>query len=256
MDLKLVARTWHKYPNAAIGISLPASIIVIDCDVKKDENKRPVMADGHLVHTGLKSFQEIILDIKTPEDGLNTLSQDTQSGGRQFFYLMPEGVSSFNHTGIMPGLDIKGYGGYVIAPISTGKYGSYRFRNLSQIRPIPSMLLQRIIDIGKSKGGLVPTRKYQGTAIIKLERIIEILNPYWDRANGKRNEFMLSIAGFIARAGGSESDARYIVSRLSEITGKGMDHVNGTKYAFRRKGPLKGYPSIERLMEELGNDEE
>ncbi|MCL4320899.1 MAG: bifunctional DNA primase/polymerase [Candidatus Thermoplasmatota archaeon] len=255
-DPKKVVKIWNKYPGAAIGWALPEFIIVIDCDVKKDANKRPVVVDGHLLQIGLKSFQGIISKLGLSYDNLNTLSQDTQSGGRQFIYCMPEGVISFNHTGILPGLDIKGFGGYIILPNSTGKYGKYSFRNLTEIIEIPKALLKWIIDTKKPETGTRAITTKPGTAKIDCEKIVNILASYWSKADGRRNDFMLSIAGFIARSGGSESDALYIVSKLTEITGKGSDHINGVKYAFERKGKLKGFSSIEKLMGELENEEE
>jgi hypothetical protein len=64
----------------------------------------------------------------------------------------------------------------------------------------------------------------------------------------------MAIAGFIAHSGGSENDATYVISKLCELTGKGYDHIPGAKYAFRRDGPVKGFRSLEQLMEEISND--
>ena len=40
-DAKLIARAWHKYKDAGIGLALPDDLIVIDCDVMKDTEKSP-----------------------------------------------------------------------------------------------------------------------------------------------------------------------------------------------------------------------
>ena len=66
----------------------------------------------------------------------------------------------------------------------------------------------------------------------------------------------MAIAGTIAHSGGSESDAVYIIGKLCELAGKGHDHISGAKYAFKRDGPVKGYRSLEQLMEEIENDKE
>ena len=89
-------------------------------------------------------------------------------------------------------------------------------------------------------------------ANIDREEIVRILTPYWARADGKRNEFTLAIAGFIARSGGTEEDATFIISALAKLTGKGSDHILGAKYAFHREGPVKGFRSLEQLMEDVG----
>ena len=252
IDLKLIARTWHKYPDAGIGVALPEDLIVFDCDVLKDAAKRPILMDGRPDIIGLKSFQNLILDLNLESPDLNTLSVKTQSGGRHFYYLMPEGTPSFCHTHAMEGLDLKGSGGYVILPHSQGQYGYYEFLNLTEIRPIPERLLRRVLQfrVPKSEFKELPT----GTAKIDREEIVRILEPYWSKADGRRNEFTLAIAGFIAHSGGTEEDATFVISELAKLTGKGHDHIPGAKYAFRRDGPVKGFSSLEKLMEELLNE--
>ena len=93
-----------------------------------------------------------------------------------------------------------------------------------------------------------------GSGKVDREEIIRTLSPYWVKADGKRNEFTLAIAGFIARSGGTEADATFVISALAKLTGKGHDHIPGAKYAFHREGPVKGFSSLEKLMEELLNE--
>lgn len=252
---KVIAKTWHKYPDAAIGWAISRDIIVIDCDVKKDDEKRPILKDDDNPDIiGLRSFEELIIKLNLDEAALNTLTVKTQSGGRHFFYMMPEGGSSFNHTHAMEGLDIKGFGGYVILPNSQGQHGRYEFMNLTEIKPIPDPLLNWISSNFNDK----ISGKYEklpiGTAKIDREEIIRILAPYWAKAEGKRNDFMLAIAGFIARSGGTEQDAKNIISELCRLTGKGHDHIPGIRYAFSRDGPVKGLSSIENIMGEIKNE--
>ena len=256
-DLKRIAKAWHKYPNAAIGFAILPRIVVIDLDVLKDRDKVPIKKeDGTTIFPGLKSFQDLIEQLYLP-GCLDTLTVDTQSGGRQLYYMLPEGYQSFNHTAALPGLDIKGYGGYVILPNSQGKFGNYSFRHLSAIMSIPEGLLNWIEKFRNPEphASKVPIIR-PGTATIDLEEVVKILLPYWQKADGRRNDFTLAIAGFIARSGGNEGDAKYVVSELCERTGKGRDHINGTKYAFRRNGPIKGLNSIEKIMGEIENDKE
>jgi len=251
-DLKLIAKTWHKYPNAAIGLAIPEDLIIIDCDVKKNAEGSPFLMDGHPDIIGLRSFQRLIIELGFMDADLDTLSVRTQSGGRHFYYRMPEGVPSFNHTHALEGLDLKGYGGYVILPHSQGQYGYYEFLNLTEIRTIPEGLLNWILQF---RGAKTEFRKLPiGTGKVDREEIIRVLEPYWVRANGRRNDFTLAIAGFIARSGGTEEDATFIISELARLTGKGHDHIPGARYAFRREGPVKGFRSLEQLMEVLQND--
>lgn len=94
-----------------------------------------------------------------------------------------------------------------------------------------------------------------GTAKIDREEMVQILTPYWAKANGRRNDLTLAIAGFIARSGGTEDDAIFVISRLCELTGKGCDHVSGAKYAFHKEGKIRGFTTLKQIMEEIGNDQ-
>ncbi len=252
-DTKIIAKTWFRYPDAAIGFAIPPELIVIDCDVKKDAQKRPLVSNGLLKRIGLESFQKLILGLNITGDHLRTLSVRTQSGGTHFYFQMPEGIPSFNHVAALPGLDLKGYGGYVILPNSQGQYGRYEFLNMTKIRPIPEPFLKWVMKFsGKTKSArspLLPT----GTAKIDRDKIVKILLYYWKNGDGKRNELTLAIAGFLAHSGGTEADAVFVISELARITGKGGDHISGAKYAFKKNGPVKGFRTLEKLMGEISD---
>ena len=62
-DPRIAAKIWYKYPGAAIGFALPKDIIVFDCDVRKDSQKRPLVSNGLLKRIGLESFQKLINDL-------------------------------------------------------------------------------------------------------------------------------------------------------------------------------------------------
>jgi hypothetical protein len=160
------------------------------------------------------------------------------------------------------GAYIKGKGGYALGPGSVHPngtvYGSREIRDVPMAIVKKSELLDVLDGFLISKPSEPEAYTFKklpvGTATIDREEIIRILRPYWARANGKRNDFTLAIAGFIARSGGSEDDAVYVIARLCEMTGKGCDHVAGARYAFRREGPVKGFRSLEQLMEDVSHD--
>jgi len=253
-DTQIIAKTWFRYPDAAIGFAIPRDIMVIDCDVKKDPQKKPLLKNGLPDRIGLRSFNRLIMELKITGDPLYTLSVNTQSGGRHFYFRMPDGVPSFNHTGALEGLDLKGFGGYVILPNSLGLYGRYEFLNRSEIRQIPESLLKWVLKFKEHQDN--PNKIRYIKSRIDREEVVRILAPYWQRGDGRRNELTLSIAGFIARSGGNEQDAVYIVSKLCDLTKKGYDHISGSKYAFRRNGSVKGLRSLLKLMEEIANEKQ
>ena len=251
-NIRLIAKTWFRYPDAAIGFTIPDDIIVFDCDVRKDAEKKPILKDGKPEVIGLESLKDLAAKLNLKDADLDTLSVRTQSGGRHFYYRMPEGVPSFNHTHALEGLDLKGYGGYVILPNSPGQYGRYEFLNLNEIRFIPEVILNWIPKFKANNVSFkqTPTGKNK----INREALVELLTYDWKKGDGKRNRLMMAIAGSIARAGGTEEDATYVISELCRLTGKGYDHIPGAKYAFHRNGSIWGFSTLEKIMEEIEND--
>jgi hypothetical protein len=160
------------------------------------------------------------------------------------------------------GAYVKGKGGYALGPGSVHPNGTiYGSR---EVRDVPIAIVNKtdlintlkkfmMSDPENSKGfQFSPLSK--GPAKINKEEVVKILLPYWVKANGRRNELTLSIAGFIAHSGGSEDDALFVISNLCERTRKGHDHILGARYAFHRDGPVKGFRSLEQLMEEIEHD--
>ena len=254
-DLKLIARTWHKYPNARIGLALPEDVIVFDCDVLKDDDKRPILIDGLPNIIGLTSFQKLVLDLNI--DDIDTLTVRTQSGGRHFYYLMPEGIPSFNHNGALEGLDLKGFGGYVILPNSQGQYGRYEFLNLTEIRPIPESLLKWILQF---KGSGSRELKEPEAQEVNDSRISDFANqvlPAWNKAIARHmgNEMRLAIAGTLYHYGWPEAEAERTMKLIidgSEV--KGLSDKNAVQYTYangRAGRPVYGFSRLKQIIEEL-----
>ena len=125
---------WDKHPNAGIGI-----------------------ATGHLDDN--TSFFALDIDMKDGVDGLNTLSNlqskngtlpltlevDTPSGGKHLFFFSA-GIEIRNSQGhIGEGLDIRGEGGYVVAPpteLPNGSYISKHKFEVAQIANSPGWLVE------------------------------------------------------------------------------------------------------------------
>jgi putative DNA primase/helicase len=109
-DIEQVNRLFagHQSPNVAIATGKVSGIFVLDIDVKNgaggdDSLKELEREHGELPHT---------------------IEAITWSGGRHIFFKYPErGIGC--KTGIRPGIDIRGDGGYVIAPPSVIEGRSY-----------------------------------------------------------------------------------------------------------------------------------
>jgi Bifunctional DNA primase/polymerase, N-terminal/AAA domain/Primase C terminal 1 (PriCT-1) len=97
-DKDTVRAWWTKWPDANIGIVTGAisRLIVIDLDSAEAKDK-------------LKEF--------LPDYDLTAAPRSRTGRGWQLFFKHP-GVTVPNRAGIMPGLDVRGDGGYVVAPPS------------------------------------------------------------------------------------------------------------------------------------------
>ncbi len=73
----------------------------------------------------------------------------TPSGGAHVWMTVPEGVTVPNSVGRLgPGLDVRGTGGYVVGPGSTGRNGEYTFhprRGYTPPQPVPEALLKLML---------------------------------------------------------------------------------------------------------------
>lgn len=103
---------WSKWPTANIGIAtgtVSGGLVVIDLDVDKDKG-----IDGRVMLREWEAEHE-----KLPD---NTWLAITGRGGYHYFYHDTSTVR--NRTGIYEGIDIRGDGGYIVAPPSIHPNGN------------------------------------------------------------------------------------------------------------------------------------
>lgn len=103
----LIQRWWTEAPNANIGIATGAcsGIWVLDVDAKSD---------------GFDSYDRAVAEIGEPGD---TWECATGGGGMHRYYVHP-GVPVQNKVAILKGIDVRGDGGYVVAPPSAHASGA------------------------------------------------------------------------------------------------------------------------------------
>lgn len=96
-------RGWfRRWPQANIGIATGAESGIVVLDVDPDKN-------------GFHSFEQLQQEIELPP----TLTAKSGSGGRHYYYRHPLGGRIRNSASKLgPGLDIRGDGGFVVAPPS------------------------------------------------------------------------------------------------------------------------------------------
>jgi len=94
---------WTKYPEAMIGIVTGgiSGLLVVDCDTAE----------------GYAAVQEHL------PDSLLIPTASTPRGGRHLYFAMPGDKNLTVGAGVLPGVDFRGEGGYIIAPPSSNGTG-------------------------------------------------------------------------------------------------------------------------------------
>jgi hypothetical protein len=161
-DLDNIDAWFERWPNALIGLPTGATFWVLDVDPKHGGDKTLVALEGE--HGALP----------------RTWTVRTPNGGLHLYFLPAEGVScSAGKLG--PGLDVRGLGGYVIAPPSPG----YAVENRTPMVAAPQWLLELIRTEGhetdRSKGRTAPP--------------VDINLAGGPIPEGQRNETLARIAG-------------------------------------------------------------
>lgn len=176
---------WSKWPDANIGIatgSISGGIVVIDIDIDEDKG---VYGDDSL-REWEKEHGEL------PE----TWRAITGRGGYHYYYRSDEKVK--NATGVYPGVDVRGEGGYVIAPPSLHPNGNYYQWELAPEDVDIHFADQQVMDFIKGSKKLPQKDKF------KLPDRI---------ASGKRNDTLFRYGCSLQAKGYSDED---ILNKLEE----------------------------------------
>lgn len=109
-DAATIRRWWRKHPDAMPGLPMGSrsGLAVLDLDRKNSKD-------------GVAALRAMGLDPAT----LSPLTAETPSGGLHAYFRWPEGMGN-SAAGLPPGCDVRGEGGFVIAPGSIGPKGRYR----------------------------------------------------------------------------------------------------------------------------------
>lgn len=147
-DPGTLERYWTRWPNALIGLCTGSGLVVVDDDRGRDE----------------------------PEDDLVlTRTAKTRSRGWHHYFKTDEAHVP-NRVGIIPGIDIRGDGGYVIAPPSPG----WAWHNVAEVQFLPDWVM----------------------TILRAERERKRLGPGFEPApassvgEGYRHDYMVRFAGW------------------------------------------------------------
>lgn len=125
-DINQVRDIWTQYPNANIGIATGDGLTVIDVDT--------ITAHG-------VDGENSMLEYQVDNGFINeTLEVTTSTGGKHYYYLTDNEYS--NKASILPGVDVRGLGGYVVGPGSTINGTLYEAKQLTEPQRANSEVLK------------------------------------------------------------------------------------------------------------------
>jgi hypothetical protein len=129
-DVSVIEAAWRQHPflNLAVRTGVESGIVVLDLDGDDGWDSLHALEDQH--------------------GELPTTASVTTPRGGQHFYFQHPGVEIRNSAGLLgAGLDVRGDGGYVLAPPSVGANGnSYEVDEEAKIAPLPSWLKREMVQ--------------------------------------------------------------------------------------------------------------
>ena len=144
-DVNAIRAWWTRWPRAMIGIPTGAAIgaFVIDIDAGEDKKTGEVFEAAAL---------QLALEQALGEQLPPTLAASTPRGGVHLYFQLPAGEMPGNRTGIIDRVDVRGEGGYVIAPPSVrndDKAYQWRTAHTTAAALAPPVLLDMIFRRGR-----------------------------------------------------------------------------------------------------------
>lgn len=142
LDPAVIRGWWQRWPDAGVAVATGRGLAVIDVDVHKGGDD--ALVDARRALGELPDTVEVV----------------TGSGGRHIYLSVPEGVSVRCSAGQLgAGLDVRGDGGYVVAPPSLHQSGRrYAWEAGSDpdevdVAPMPGGWMERLTARPRSVGG-------------------------------------------------------------------------------------------------------
>lgn len=216
----LVTRMWDSYPGAMVGIPTGEQLgaWVLDVDVHKDEDGNVI--NGYQTLAALEDQHG-----KLPE----TARARTAGGGTHYYFKHVPSVR--NRGGLGAGLDVRGSGGYVIAPGSRTADGrdyvwiDYDGEGLPPLADAPEWLLKlvlpSVIHSAPSDYSYAPgSNDAYVEALIRAELEETASVPMGAGRNNRLNQASYSLGTVVGAGALSESEARALLQDVARGWGR------------------------------------
>lgn len=163
-DIETIRGWWRRWPHANLGLAVPSGYLVVDLDSPD-------------VYARLRAE-----DLELPA----TVTATTGRGVHKWYSTGQLQVR--NRVALLPGIDIRAPGGYIVAPPSVHPSGAiYSWQvelRRSFIAPCPEWLLERLREPSS------PVRRSAGDWAAKLREIVPA---------GRRNQALAEVCGLLFR---------------------------------------------------------
>jgi hypothetical protein len=133
-NAEAISRWWREEPTANIGIATGSAsgIFAVDVDIK---------SGGH------SSWHVLVADRP-----IQTAAVKTPSGGLHFYFNVPSATAIRCSVGrLAVGVDVRGDGGYIVAPCSQTEVGSYTWVDETAIADPPDWLVELLTASGPDR---------------------------------------------------------------------------------------------------------
>jgi len=164
-DPSKIAQYWQVNPTANIGLAVPPGLVVVDIDNREAMNQ-----------------------LKAEDRELPATARSTTGRGLHFYYRTD--IQIRNAVSLLPGIDLRGQGGYVVAPPSVHPSGArYRWEvplSPSTVAEAPAWLLE-LVSRRAAAGRARPPEEWR-----KLTAGV---------GRGERNNSVAALAGHLLRRG-------------------------------------------------------
>ena len=206
----IITNWWKEWPEANIGLPGPEGLVVVDVD--GDEGRQVLAAEDLSLPSSVWAI--------TPR-------------GSHHWYSMPEGQEASPKVGLFPGIDIRAFGSYVVAPPSYGPDGvMYEWRNdlLScAITEAPDWLVESLAHKDMQKEKIDPEKVLAGIS------------------KGARDITLFRYACKLRGLGLSRREAEILVTTASQACDPPFDQDT----ALRKVTQAWKYPGPEDKKEEI-----
>lgn len=219
-DWATITGWWRQWPRANVGIACaPSGIVAIDFD------QHTADADGIAERRRLEGELGLL-----PE----TWTTLTGGGGEHYLFTAPEGVKIHNSAGkLASGIDVRGVGGYVVAPGSLHPSGRiYQWDaafnpDICPLADLPEAWAAAMLGSQQTRAAT--------PAVTAVDGVI---------SEGQRNATLASRAGMMRRVGMSEAviEAALIVVNAEQcVPPLGKDEVRQIAHSIGRYPPAANF---------------